>query len=187
VGCATRLYARLACKPRYTMALPFVRQPPGPARESSHVLPRSSACLGLARFHLHQLTCFSNREFITDSTHFHVPTLVPLITLSSQGVPDVPVVPTYLGWIALSGIGGTRRLSQMSQCAWGCLGVMGFVGRPCARLGILSSGGAFVQRADGHRHNPFSPRQRRGFITALHQIYLVQPCLSVRPHASPTP
>jgi hypothetical protein len=58
-----------------------VRQPPGPARESSHVLPRSSACLGLACFHLDQLTCFSNTEFITDSTHFHVPTLVPLITL----------------------------------------------------------------------------------------------------------
>jgi hypothetical protein len=62
------------------MLAKFVRQPPGPARESSHVLPRSSACLGLARFHLHQLTCFSNREFITDSTHFHVPTLVPLIS-----------------------------------------------------------------------------------------------------------
>jgi hypothetical protein len=43
-----------------------VRQPPGPARESSHVLPRSSACLGLARFHLDQLTCFSNTEFITN-------------------------------------------------------------------------------------------------------------------------
>jgi hypothetical protein len=37
--------------------------------------------LGLACFHLDQLTCFSNTEFITDSTHFHVPTLVPLITL----------------------------------------------------------------------------------------------------------
>jgi hypothetical protein len=57
-----------------------VRQPLGPARESSHVLPMSSACLGLARFHLHQLSCFPNREFITDSTHFHVPTLVPLIS-----------------------------------------------------------------------------------------------------------
>jgi hypothetical protein len=65
------------------VALLVVRQPPGPARESSHVLPRSSACLGLpvARFHLDQLTCFSNTEFITDSTHFHVPTLVPLIRL----------------------------------------------------------------------------------------------------------
>jgi hypothetical protein len=36
--------------------------------------------LGLACFHLDQLTCFSNTEFITDSTHFHVPTLVPLIS-----------------------------------------------------------------------------------------------------------
>jgi hypothetical protein len=63
------------------MTVRFVRQLPGPARESSHVLPRCSACLGLARFHLHQLTCFSNREFITDSTHFHVPTLVPLMKI----------------------------------------------------------------------------------------------------------
>jgi hypothetical protein len=37
--------------------------------------------LGLAGFHLHQLTCFSNREFITNSTHFHVPTLVPLMKI----------------------------------------------------------------------------------------------------------
>jgi hypothetical protein len=94
------------------------------------------------------------------------------------------------------------QMSQSSQRTWDGLHSVGSVGRAgcprCpsargaalaswdswdarARLGVLSSGGAFVQRADGHRHNPFSPRQHRGFITALHQIHLVQPCLSVRP------
>jgi hypothetical protein len=44
---------------------------------------------------------FSNTEFITDSTHFHVPTLVPLITfcdvnglhhLTMTGTNKIPIV-----------------------------------------------------------------------------------------------
>jgi hypothetical protein len=33
-----------------------VRQPPGPAREEQSRAAKEPACLGLARFHLHQLT-----------------------------------------------------------------------------------------------------------------------------------